>query len=69
MIHLCRTLNANFSRPSDKPGSGWYLVPAFDTRARVVVGPERSLLANLTPLESLVWYAKEPEAGAGGWVC
>jgi hypothetical protein len=28
------------------------------------VGPVRSLLANLVPAASPVWYAKEPEAGA-----
>lgn len=63
----CRTRKANFSRPSVRPGMVWKRVPAFATNASVVVGPVRSLLANLTPAASPVWYAKEPEAGAVGW--
>lgn len=48
------TLNANFSRASEKPGNGWYLVPAFATIARCVVGPGKSRLANFTPEDSPV---------------
>lgn len=58
------TRKAKLARPSVRPGSGWYRVPAFATRASVVVGPAKSLLANLTPLASPDWYWKEPEAGA-----
>ena len=57
-----QTLNENFSRPSEKPGNGWYRVPAFATTARCVVGPGRSLLANFTPPESPVSYEKLPDA-------
>ena len=57
-----QTLNENFSRPSENPGNGWYRVPAFATTARCVVGPGRSLLANLTPLASPVSYKKLPDA-------
>lgn len=48
------TLNANFSNPSEKPGRSWYRVPAFETRAKVVVGPAKSLLAILMPETSPV---------------
>jgi hypothetical protein len=59
-----RTRKAKLARPSVRPGSGWKRVPAFATRASVVVGPAKSLLAYLTPLASPDWYWKEPEAGA-----
>ena len=58
------TLKANFSSASVNPGRYWYLVPAFATKASVVVGPARSRLAYLTPEWSPVSYWKEPEAGA-----
>jgi hypothetical protein len=63
------TRNAKFARPSVRPGSGWYLVPAFATKASVVVGPAKSLLANLTPFASPDWYWKDPEAGAASPRC
>jgi hypothetical protein len=59
-----RTRKAKLARPSVRPGRGWYRVPAFATRASVVVGPAKSRLANLTPLASPDWYWKDPEAGA-----
>ena len=58
------TRKAKLARPSVRPGRGWYRVPAFATKASVVVGPAKSLLANLTPLASPDWYWKDPEAGA-----
>lgn len=58
------TLNANLSRPSARPGSGWNRVPACDTSATLPTGPGMSLLAILMPLASPVAYWKEPEAGA-----
>lgn len=69
---VMRTRKAKLARPSVRPGSGWKRVPAFATRASVVVGPAKSLLACLTPAASPDWYWKLPEAGAArprrwGW--
>jgi hypothetical protein len=62
-LYAWRTRKAKLARASVRPGSGWNLVPAFATRASVVVGPAKSLLAYLTPFASPDWYWKEPEAG------
>lgn len=71
-----RTLKAKPFRPTVKPGRGSYRVPALETRAKVVVGPGISLLANFTPAAVPVSYWKDPEAGAarplrlaGCWHC
>lgn len=46
-------LNANSSSPTDRPGMGWYRVPALATTVRRVVGLRGSREATLMPLISV----------------
>ena len=56
-----RTLNANSSSPTVRPGRGSYRVPALATMARRVTGPLSSLEATLTPATLVGSY--DPEVG------
>lgn len=59
-----RALKANSSRPTVRPGRGSYLVPAFATMARRVVGPLSSRAATLTPAMVVGSYDALGEAAA-----